>query len=75
MENEKRDGIIEEKTLANEKNINKIFKCLFGSNGSSGGLVSEMKVMKSNLKWVCWLLGIQIVALVGNFFRSLFTVF
>lgn len=70
MANEKQVGIIEEKTMANEKNICKIFKCLFGSNGSTGGLVSEMKVMKSNIKWISWLLGIQIIALVGNLIRS-----
>ncbi len=64
-------AVVEEKTMKNEKEIEKIYKCLYGSNGSGGGIVSEQKVQKSKITLVVWLLSIQIVALVGNFFRML----
>ena len=46
--------VIDERTNKNTENVDKIFKCLFGSN-SSGGVVGDMKTVKTNIAWFKWL--------------------
>ena len=64
--------VIDDRTNKNTENIGKIYKCLFGTNGSGGGIVGEIKEVKTNFGWIKWLLVIQIGGLIGHFVKDLF---
>jgi len=63
--------IIEERTDKNTEEIKKIYRCLFGANGSGGGLMAEHEVVKNNLRWIKYLLTINLSVLIGAVIRSL----
>ena len=57
--------VIEEKVNRNTEHLAKVDRCLFGRNGDGGGFMGEHEVVKNNLRWIKWLLGIQIPVLLG----------
>ena len=63
--------VIDDRTNKNTGDITKIFKVLFG-NGSGGGIVSDVKSVKTNLSWIKWLVTLNITVVVGAIIRSLF---
>jgi len=57
--------VISERVDKNTEELKKIDRCMFGRNGSGGGFMGEHEVVKNNLKWIKWLLSIQIPVLLG----------
>lgn len=71
--------IVNERTNENTKDIGKIFKCLWGSNGTKSGLLfdmhevrEEMRELKTNLAWIKGLLILLTSSSIGVFVKIIF---
>ena len=71
--------LIDERTNINTKDITKIFKCIWGSNGSKNGIFNEMGIMreemrelKTNLIWIKGLLVLLTSSSIGVFIKIIF---
>lgn len=50
-----------------EGHLNRIDKVLWGHNGSVGGILSDVAVIKTKVNAVVWIIGIGVAALVTGF--------
>lgn len=71
--------IVNERTNINTIDISKIFKCIWGSNGTKGGILDdigttreEMRELKTNLIWIKGLLILLTSSSLGVFVKVIF---
>lgn len=71
--------IIDERTNINTKDIGKLFKCIWGSNGNKSGIFNdmgtmreEMRELKTNLIWIKGLLILLTSSSLGVFIKVIF---
>lgn len=71
--------IVNERTNENTNDIKKLFKCIWGSNGTKSGVQyelgtmrGEMRELKTNLAWIKGLLILLTSSSIGVFVKVIF---